>query len=100
MTREEAIKIINCYDIGFYDLSGEKIPADKLVDAFDMAIEALQAEPVKHGTWTITYTDDGEGGEIPHLICSECKREPLAWNSKRFFKYCPNCGARMRGEEE
>ena len=44
MTREEAIKIINCYDIGFYDLSGEKIPADKLADAFDMAIEALKRE--------------------------------------------------------
>lgn len=44
MTREEAIKIINCYDIGFYDLSGAKIPADKLADAFDMAIEALQRE--------------------------------------------------------
>lgn len=42
MTKEEAIKIINCYDIGFYDLSGKKIPADKLVDAFDMAIEALE----------------------------------------------------------
>ena len=45
MTREEAIKIIDCYDIGFYDLSGAKIPADKLADAFDMAIEALQQEP-------------------------------------------------------
>lgn len=44
MTREEAIKIIECYDIGFYDLSGEKIPADKLANAFDMAIEALSAE--------------------------------------------------------
>lgn len=44
MTREEAIKIIDCYDIGFYDLSGAKIPADKLADAFDMAIEALQRQ--------------------------------------------------------
>ena len=44
MTREEAIKIIDCYDIGFYDLSGEKIPAYKLAEAFDMAIEALSAE--------------------------------------------------------
>lgn len=69
-------------------------------ETYEMAIEALQAEPVKHGTWTITYTDDGEGGEIPHLICSECKREPLAWNSKRFFKYCPKCGARMKGADD
>lgn len=45
MTREEAIKIIDCYDINFYDLSGEKIPANKLAEAFDMAIEALSAEP-------------------------------------------------------
>lgn len=41
MTREEATKIIGCYDINFYDLSGEKIPANKLGEAFDMAIEAL-----------------------------------------------------------
>lgn len=46
MTRQEAIKIIDCYDIGFYDLSGAKIPADKLADAFDMAIEALEKEPI------------------------------------------------------
>lgn len=45
MNREEAIKIIDCYDIGFYDLSGAKIPADKLADAFDMAIEAL-SQPI------------------------------------------------------
>lgn len=43
MNREEAIKIIDCYDIGFYDLSGEKIPAYKLMEAFDMAIESLQS---------------------------------------------------------
>ena len=46
MTREEAIKIIDCYDIGFCDLCGKKIPADKLADAFDMAIEALSADTV------------------------------------------------------
>lgn len=46
MTREEAIKIIDCYDIGFYDLSGAKIPADKLADAFDMAIKSLSADTV------------------------------------------------------
>lgn len=93
MTREEAIEIlkeirtINGTTRGTYAV------------ALGMAIDALQAEP-KRGTWTITYTDDGEGGEIPHLICSECKSEPMAWDSKRFFNYCPNCGAKMRGETE
>ena len=50
MTKEEAIKIINCYDIGFYDLSGEKIPADKLAEALNMAIEALESKQSK-GYW-------------------------------------------------
>lgn len=61
----------------------------------DSLMRSKCAEP-KRGTWTITYTDDGEGGEISHLICSECKSEPLAWSSKRFFNYCPNCGAKMK----
>lgn len=52
MTRDEAIKIIDCYDLGFYDLSGAKIPADKLADAFDMAIESLSADEEKeNGTF-------------------------------------------------
>lgn len=91
MTREEAIKIINCYDIGFYDLSGEKIPADKLVDAFDMAIEALSAEPRK-GQW-ITNKDG-------YSICSECG---FCFGciecSHEETDFCPNCGADMRGEK-
>lgn len=99
MTREEAIKVLSSYDVNgvWADVDGKPYNAEEQAEAFDMAIEALQAEPVKHGKWTITDTDDGEGGEAPHLICSECKHEPLAWSSKRFFNYCPNCGAKMDG---
>lgn len=60
----------------------------------DSFMRSKCAEP-KHGTWTVTETYDCEVGEIPHLICSECKSEPIAWSSKRFFNYCPNCGAKM-----
>lgn len=67
MTREEAIKIIDCYDIGFYDLSGEKIPADKLADAFDMAIEALN-DIAKWRTWSHTYDNACMDGEMDDLI--------------------------------
>lgn len=73
MTREEAIKIINCYDIGFYDLSGAKIPADKLADAFDMAIEALETQELYlkalermiecHKTFTRILDGERKGGE-------------------------------------
>jgi rubredoxin len=105
MTTEEAIKIINCYDIGFYDLSGEKIPAGKLVEAFDMAIKALQAEP-KTGKWKLD--PNGMDWNIPAWRCSECGfvanyigvetnglgNNPMNWAGSNF---CPNCGADMRG---
>ena len=92
MTRDEAIKIINCYDIGFYDLSGEKIPVGKLVEAFDMAIEALQAEPVKHGKWEKNEPLPSEW----QYKCSKCG-VPSKSNSHNF---CPNCGCAMTKEKE
>lgn len=85
MTREEAIKIIDCYDIGFYDLSGEKIPADKLADAFDMAIEALQTEVVRCKDCRYRELD----GEITHFyLCRINERsvdddDYCAWGERK-----------------
>ena len=113
MTREEAIKVLNMVEA--YGLADEakKVAIEALqtkgVGRYENAMQKLRemprylngvkekrkAEPVKHGTWTITDTDDGEGGEIPHFICSECNSEPMAWSSRRLFNYCPNCGAKM-----
>ena len=59
--------------------------------------DALSAEARPTGEWTITLTDDGFGGENTHLICSVCGSEPLAWSSRKFFRYCPSCGAKMGG---
>lgn len=86
MTREEALSVLQ--DKSHFDTSVYGY------EAIDVAIETLQQEPVKHGEWIIYETYNCEGGEI-HLICSECKSEPMAWSSKRFFNYCPNCGAKM-----
>jgi len=63
MTKEEAIKILDCYDLGFYDLSEEKIPADKLADAFDMAIEALEK------------TSGCKGCKQTQIHCFDCARK-------------------------
>lgn len=105
MTKEEAIKIINCYDIGFYDLSGEKISADKLAEAFNMAIEALKERPT--GKWA--YEKINSYSE--RIYCSECGSQApfvyvaddhygrLAHGEIRKTNFCPNCGADMRGGE-
>lgn len=93
MTREEAIKIIDCYDIGFYDLSGEKIPADKLADAFDMAIDALQTERPT-GSW-ISEIDTGTW----MLKCSVCgcrvQEEKYRTAVGQSATKCPYCGAEL-----
>lgn len=52
----------------------------------DMPI--IEAEPVKRGKWEINAD-----GYYPY--CSECKGEPP---SGKMTDYCPNCGARMRGD--
>lgn len=44
MTREEAIKILNKYDLNFCDIDGNPIPPQDLAEACDMAIEALEQE--------------------------------------------------------
>ena len=62
----------------------------------DMCIkDAPTVDAVRHGIWTITFEGDGEGGELARSYCSECGYKTKA---EMFFKYCPNCGARMDGE--
>ena len=96
MTRQEAIRII---ENTFQDAYVYKYYDSVTHQALNMAIEALQMADRPKGLWTITTTDDGEGGEVPHLICSVCGNEPTAWSSRQFFNFCPNCGADMRGDK-
>ena len=47
---------------------------------------AEDAEPVRHGKWTVTPT---------HIKCSECGESFMLFPQN----YCPNCGARMDKDE-
>ena len=51
-----------------------------------MEIPTTDAEPVRHGKWTITPS---------HIECSECGESFMLFPSN----YCPNCGARMDEHE-
>ena len=61
-------------------------------EAVNMAIEALK-EP-KQGEW-IVKNDEME------VFCSVCDK-PLPCSDEYDYEtnYCPNCGARMRGDEK
>ena len=60
-----------------------------------LAEEICTIDPVKHGRWKKT-----EDFPFPEWVCSRCNT--LFCGTEEFpkkYKYCPNCGARMDGEE-
>ena len=110
MTREEAIAILSMRD-GFGLPTGWTCGYK---EAIDLALEALKAEPIKHGTVTLTYEEYGElcsyalADEKNHgewlidksgsLMCSKCGT--LLDEAQKPSRFCPNCGARMDEVEE
>lgn len=75
MTRSEAIKILWQYDVNF-----EPHPAEDVMHAIDMAIEALEQEQER---------------QEDIYECPNCLGE-VHIN----YIYCPFCGIRMESEEE
>ena len=50
--------------------------------------ESVGALPVRHGKWSVPH------GHPNARVCSVCMMI-CHEDSARFYKYCPNCGARM-----
>ena len=96
------------------DFSGEKCPyfdekkdscsVDEILHAATDALEAdekriaeLEKQLPKEGEWIV----DKNG--YPQIICSICDVHiPMVagWCMDAHIKYCPNCGAKMKGEQE
>ena len=58
----------------------------------------IDAVPVVHGRWI----DEGQYADYhPHHAwrCSECGEHVIEIDTP-WYKYCPNCGADMRGEKD
>lgn len=89
MTKEEAIEILENGD--FWDLCvvpyvDSNRPAMESLEALDMAIVALRAQPAKLGSrW--------EGCSWCTGFCPEVTGDPN-WN----YKFCPNCGRPLTEE--
>lgn len=84
MTREEAIK---------YGKEQLEIFGGMHRKFITMAIEALQAEPVKHGKWTVDEKHTEEIYTNP-VYCSACGKD-VVMDYGEYAPYCPNCGAKM-----
>lgn len=59
-------------------------------------IDSADVVEVRHGRWETIY----KHSEIATLVkCSECGHERYIQTGEE-VNYCPNCGARMDGEEQ
>lgn len=99
MTREEAISELkyaqamcefnpSTGEVGFRNDEDRKQH-----EAFGMAIEALQAEPVKRGKWIVDEKHTEEIYTNP-VYCSVCGKD-VVMDYGEYAPYCPNCGAKM-----
>ena len=87
MTKEEAIEILSEMRAE-YNIFGDEEEATRY-HVLSMAIKAMRADPVKHGRWEYI------GGYGYQYRCSNCVK-----CAEHRSAYCPNCGARMEGEED
>ena len=69
------------------------------IEAYDMAIEALQTDP-KRGGW-IGEADGYYDGELVYdtWYCSNCDY-CIEDEEQPTFNFCPNCGCRMKGVDD
>ena len=64
---------------------------------------SADVQPVRHGRW-IETTEQCGWIEEECVECSECSNtfvlgDYTVDDIRELFKYCPNCGARMEGEQ-
>lgn len=81
-----------------WDTNQDRLAATEVV--FDF--QAADVAPGKHGRWELHGNDDDLGSSY---FCSSCHSsfdEDWFYANGEFtpFNYCPNCGAKMDGEEE
>ena len=88
MTREEAVIILD----GF---KHNPLFNEQHFEALDMAISALSEN---RGEWLLYGYVSTKQIEncTERYCCSKCHN--IISRDFRYFKYCPNCGADMRGE--
>ena len=76
------------------DLQDDELrPKLKSIRKFIANRPAVDAEPVRHGTWEKRTYWIGSFGEN-QMVCSECGKK---YGFHAPYNYCPDCGAKMDG---
>ena len=73
-----------------------------MYQAYDISVDTVDEQPtvqpqMKKGKWTRELIRNEKGGCIgAKMICSECDNDN---KHDEYMKFCPNCGAEMKGKE-
>lgn len=89
----------SCSDCIHAEDSEEICILRKCVHAIKYLYDCYEKVGHKTGKWEWVQHDSNP--ELGNWNCSECGFIPASFNlAKKHLNYCPNCGARMVGEEE
>ena len=93
-------------DARIMNQNDEKVLSE--IDGYEKAINAVHelildkdlienVQPMKHGMWR---TGCNESLPTTRFVCSECDGLVIVstYRNSCMYNYCPNCGARMDGE--
>ena len=98
------MRLIDADALGIGKANRDCFDDPKYADGWNSAIEiinnapTIEAAPVRHGRWVMTlYTTTSKRGRVisnKKLACSECGYS----NGRKQNNYCPDCGAKMDGD--
>jgi len=99
---EDSVSRQEVIDTIFAECSGEKLDIDfAKVLLLQRAIKALPSTtPIrKKGKWINRSSTSGCGIRFVASECSCCNKKTFFDCDQLVYRYCPNCGAEMEGEE-
>ena len=70
----------------------EFYPEDKVFASAIINAPASDVAPVRHGEWEIVVGSNGK----EYMVCTCCR---VSQDLTGVFTYCPNCGAKMDGDD-
>lgn len=94
-------RIDKCYqESAKTGLGLEPIMAIRDIKALISVMPTVDAAPVVHGRWQwLSSTYDRIPCEVRYR-CEKCHHETITHGYEPWEKYCPNCGAKMAGNDE
>ena len=95
--------LIECVEEGWIKFDTEK-DKNKFIHLVRDTAPSADVQPVRHGHWIIK---DNPGTGWYRVTCSECGEDVTSVapvigffpNARVTWDFCPNCGARMDGEQ-